>query len=163
VANSVHKGAEGYLELRPFSLLGIAPSWGTLTLYDALGYTHARYVTGEFADHTVEYAPAVVNRFGLTYALGPFATTLQASSVSKQFSDANNTVASYDATVGVIPAYQVLDWSARYRMTSRMTLETGVNNLTNIRYFTMRTSEYPGPGIIPGIGRSVYFTLSAGL
>jgi Fe(3+) dicitrate transport protein len=99
----------------------------------------------------------------VTYALGPFATTLQSSSVSKQFSDANNTVASYDATVGVIPAYQALDWSAKYRLTPHLTLETGVNNVADVRYFTMRTSEYPGPGIIPGIGRSFYIALSAGL
>jgi Fe(3+) dicitrate transport protein len=111
----------------------------------------------------VEYAPAVVNRFGVTYELGQLSTTLQASAVSKQFSDANNTVVSDDATVGVIPAYHVLDWSAKYRVTPRMTLAAGVNNVADIRYFTMRTSEYPGPGIIPGIGRSVYVTLSAGL
>jgi Fe(3+) dicitrate transport protein len=163
VANSVHKGMEGYLEVRPLGLLGVAPSWGTLTLYDALGYVHARYVTGEFAGHTVEYAPTVVNRFGVTYALGQFTTKLQASSVSKQFSDANNTIASEDATVGVIPAYHVLDWSAKYRLNPRLAIETGVNNVADNRYFTMRTSEYPGPGIIPGIGRSVYLTLSAGL
>jgi Fe(3+) dicitrate transport protein len=35
----------------------------------------------------------------------------------------------------------------------------GINNLTNARYFTKRTDEYPGPGILPGIGRSVYASL----
>jgi Fe(3+) dicitrate transport protein len=36
----------------------------------------------------------------------------------------------------------------------------GINNLTDAKYFTMRTDEYPGPGIIPSIGRMVYFGIS---
>jgi Fe(3+) dicitrate transport protein len=36
-----------------------------------------------------------------------------------------------------------------------------VNNLADKHYFTRRTDEYPGPGIIPSPGRSVYLTLGA--
>ena len=32
----------------------------------------------------------------------------------------------------------------------------GVNNLATARYFTKRTGEYPGSGILPGASRSVY-------
>ncbi|MBX6333330.1 MAG: TonB-dependent receptor, partial [Gemmatimonadaceae bacterium] len=162
IANSVHKGAEAYVELHPLALLGAPASWGTIGVFDALGYTHARYTSGELAGRRVEYAPDVVNRLGVTYARGPFSTTFQWSAVSKQFADANNTVASYDANVGVIPAYRLLDWSGKYRVSDRATVSAGVNNIANVSYFTMRTTEYPGPGIIPGTGRSVYATLSTG-
>jgi hypothetical protein len=32
---------------------------------------------------------------------------------------------------------------------------------TNAKYFTTRTDEYPGPGIIPAIGRSIYVGFGA--
>ncbi|HEY5220129.1 MAG TPA: TonB-dependent receptor [Gemmatimonadaceae bacterium] len=160
VATSVHKGAETYVELRPLSLLGAPTAWGTVGVWDALGYTDARYVNGPFAGNAVEYAPRVINRLGVTYALGRLTNSLQWSSTSRQFTDANNTVASYDANVGVIPEYRLLDWSARWRLNARTSLSAGVNNIANINYFTMRTTEYPGPGIIPGIGRSLYLTFT---
>ena len=50
----------------------------------------------------------------------------------------------------------MLDRPARYRLAPRYELTLGVNNLTGARYFTKRTGEYPGPGILPGIGRSLY-------
>ena len=161
VANSVHKGVESYVNLKPFSLLNIS-SWGTLGLFDALGYTHARYVSGTYAGKTVEYAPALVNRAGVTYEWSRFFGMAQWSATSKQFGDADNTVSSNDATVGIIPAYQVVDLSAKYRLTGRTSIGVGVNNLANSRYFTFRTTEYPGPGIIPSIGRSAYVTLATG-
>src|SRR5205814_4497889 len=34
----------------------------------------------------------------------------------------------------------------------------GVNNLADRKYFTKRTTEYPGPGIIPAMGRSLYLS-----
>jgi outer membrane receptor protein involved in Fe transport len=40
-------------------------------------------------------------------------------------------------------------------------IRAGVNNLTDKRYFTLRTDEYPGPGIIPAIGRSAYVSFGA--
>ena len=163
VANSVHKGAETYVDVRPFALFHAPASWGNFGVFDALGYTHARYTTGTYAGNTVEYAPSVVNRAGLSYEKGRLASTAQWSSTSRQFGDANNTTLGYDATVGIIPAYQLVDLSAKYRIMHRTTIGAGVNNLANLHYFTFRTSEYPGPGIIPGIGRAYYVTFSTGL
>ena len=37
----------------------------------------------------------------------------------------------------------------------------GVNNLLDKSYFTRRTDEYPGPGIIPAVGRSFYIGFKA--
>ncbi|MDQ2766917.1 MAG: TonB-dependent receptor [Gemmatimonadota bacterium] len=162
VAASTHRGVESYLNLSLTSLLHSAPSFGTLNIYDALGYTHARYTGGEFSGNTVEFAPSVVNRAGVTYGRGRGQAGVQWSYVSQQFSDANNTVASFDADVGIIPAYQILDLSAKWQLSKTLGLDVGVNNVANHYYFTMRTTEYPGPGIIPGIGRSIYLGARAG-
>jgi Fe(3+) dicitrate transport protein len=161
VGTSVHRGAEAYLELRPFALLGSGSGVGDISLFDAFAYTDAKYVDGEFTGNRVEYAPKFVNRAGVTYARGAFSGTFQVSNVSRQFGDANNTIASFDANVGLVPAYQVLDLTAQTRLGRRFTLAGGVNNLADAHYFTRRTDEYPGPGIIPSPGRSVYLTLGA--
>ena len=36
-----------------------------------------------------------------------------------------------------------------------------VNNIADKKYFTLRTDEYPGPGIIPSNGRSFYLGITA--
>ena len=162
VATSAHRGVEAYVNLSLTSALGGLRSLGSLDLYDALGYTHARYTSGEFAGNAVEFAPTIVNRAGLTYGRGRATLGVQWSYVSRQFTDANNTIASDDADVGVVPAYQLVDLSAKWQLTRVIGLDFGVNNVANLSYFTMRTTEYPGPGIIPGIGRSVYAGVRAG-
>lgn len=166
IANSVHRGVEAYVELAPAALFGDAGSRsagiGSLRLFDSFAYVDARYVSGQFSGNRVEQAPRIVNRTGATYELGAASLSLQVSQTARSFSDANNTVASEDAVIGVVPAYQVLDLSGSYRLSSRFGFKFGVNNLADRRYFTKRAAEYPGPGIVPGIGRSAYFTFTAG-
>jgi Fe(3+) dicitrate transport protein len=70
-------------------------------------------------------------------------------------------VRSNDAVVGLIPAYTVLDLSATLALARGWRLQGGVNNLADRQYFTRRTDEYPGPGILPSVGRSLYVTLRA--
>jgi len=162
VSTSAHRGVEAYVSLSLTALLRGNPLAGSLDLYDALGYTHARYTSGEFAGNSVEYAPSVVNRAGLTYTRGRGTLGVQWSYVSRQFTDANNTVASEGADIGVVPASQLVDLSAKWQLTRVLGLDFGVNNVANLSYFTMRTAEYPGPGIIPGVGRSFYAGVRAG-
>ncbi|WP_121353413.1 TonB-dependent receptor, partial [Flavisolibacter nicotianae] len=78
------------------------------------------------------------------------------------FGDATNARTSSDPVAGYIPAYSVLDVSATYK-TGNYQLKAGINNLAGKAYFTRRTDEYPGPGIIPAVGRSVYIGLSVKL
>jgi Fe(3+) dicitrate transport protein len=160
VGTSIHRGIEAYLELNPFTWLGGSPALGELSVFDAFAFTDAKYTDGAFAGNRVEYAPKIVNRAGVTYSRGAVSGTFQVSHVSEQFGDANNTVASSDANVGLVPAYQALDVSTRARL-GRFLLSGGVNNLADAHYFTRRTDEYPGPGIIPSPGRSVYLSLGA--
>ena len=158
VANSVHQGFESYVEVTP---LATADARGSLTLFNSLALTDARYTTGEVRGNRVEYAPRIVERAGLTFARGPLSTTMVAGHTTASYADADNTVRSVDAIVGLIPAYTVFDMSATLRLPAGWRIQGGMNNLTDRRYFTRRTDEYPGPGILPSAGRSVYLTLRA--
>jgi Fe(3+) dicitrate transport protein len=85
----------------------------------------------------------------------------RSSDIGKAYADALNTeIANPAATVGVIPAYQVQDLSASWRVWKQHSLKAGVNNLTNEHYFTRRAGGYPGPGIMPADGRTFYATLA---
>jgi Fe(3+) dicitrate transport protein len=160
VANSVHQGLESYVELTPLAARsGDGGVRRSVTVFNSLALIDARYTSGEFDGKRVEYAPRAVERAGLTLASGPFGSTLLVSAVGSAYGDANNTERSDDAVVGRIPAYTVLDWSATARLGERWRVQAGVNNLADRHYFTRRTDEYPGPGIIPAIGRSVYVSL----
>jgi Fe(3+) dicitrate transport protein len=53
-----------------------------------------------------------------------------------------------------------MDASATYKI-KNYNIKAGLNNLTDARYFTKRTDEYPGPGIIPASGRSFYLSVGA--
>ena len=168
VADSKHQGLESYLEINPLKLLAPATRHRVST-FNSLAYVDASYQNGEFRGKQVEYAPRVIERVGLTYGYGPFSITGLCSYTGRSFGDANNSVARPNFTpdeandyaiVGEIPAYRVWDVSATYKW-QNLDLKAGVNNLTDARYFTRRTDEYPGPGIIPALGRSLYATLGA--
>ncbi len=160
VANSVHQGLESYVEVTPIAACAAdGTPRGAVTVFNALALTDARYTTGAFRGHRVEYAPRTVERVGLTLARGPLTTTVLTSYVGTVYGDANNTARSEDAVVGVVPAYTVLDWSATARVGGRWRVQVGVNNVADRRYFTRRTDEYPGPGIIPALGRSAYVSV----
>lgn len=157
VANSVHQGLESYVEATAAS----PDRLGTVTVFNALALTHTRYTSGDVRGNRVEYAPRIVERIGITLARGRASTTFLTSRTSESYGDANNTVRSEDAVVGLVPGYTVLDWSATVHIARGWRLQGGVNNVADRRYFTRRTDEYPGPGILPALGRSAYITLRA--
>jgi Fe(3+) dicitrate transport protein len=160
IGNSRHQGVESYIEIDLLTLLAprFRAALGTIDLFNSFAYVDARYLTGEFRGNRVEQAPRVVERLGVSWARGPLAMTVQASHTGDSFGDANNSVASSveDGATGFVPAYTVLDLSLRWRLAPRIVLTGGVNNLANLHYFTKRTAEYPGPGLLPGLGRSIY-------
>ncbi|MDX5437097.1 MAG: TonB-dependent receptor, partial [Pontibacter sp.] len=111
----------------------------------------------------VELAPSVIAKTGLSFKRNNFKVAYQYAYTADQYTDAENTGAEpgqYDVTavVGKIPAYWVMDLSGSYTY-KRFTLESGINNLTDNRYFTRRATGYPGPGIIPSDARNYYVTL----
>ncbi|MBC7686921.1 MAG: TonB-dependent receptor [Aquabacterium sp.] len=159
IANSVHKGIESYVEFNLLKYLNAKSVYG-LSVFNSFAYINAKYTTGEFKGKRVEAAAKTINRLGLIFSNKHLSTTFQANYVGDAFGDASNVKISPDPVAGYIPAYTVLDWSATYKY-KNFAFKTGVNNLTDNAYFTRRTDEYPGPGIIPSIGRSFYLGVSA--
>ncbi|MFN8287887.1 MAG: TonB-dependent receptor [Chitinophagales bacterium] len=161
VDNSRHVGAEAYLEFNPVKAFRPSTRYGTISFFNSFSFIDARYSKGEFKGKFVENAPRFINRFGTTYAVEGFSITLLISHTASSYSDAANTVKSEDAIVGRVPAYTVFDLSATYKFLKRFNVKAGINNIADTRYFTKRTDEYPGPGIIPAIGRSFYIGFGA--
>ena len=154
----MHQGLESYVEGTP---VASPDRFGVLTIFNSLALTDARYASGDAKGNRVEYAPKVVERVGVTLARGIASATFLASHTSGAYGDADNTRLSDDAVVGWIPGYTILDLSATLNLPHHWRLQGGVNNLADRRYFTRRTDEYPGPGILPSLGRSFYLTLRA--
>lgn len=159
VANSVHKGIESYLELNIPKAINQNAKFG-LSIFNSLAYVDAKYTTGEYKGNRVEAAAKIINRSGLIFSIKNFTSTFQVNYVGDAYGDASNVKTSEDPAAGYIPAYTVLDFSTTYKI-KNYSLKAGVNNLTDKSYFTRRADEYPGPGIIPSVGRNFYFGVSA--
>ncbi|MBA3704778.1 MAG: TonB-dependent receptor [Bacteroidetes bacterium] len=160
VGNSVHKGLETYIEVNPFKLLNVKSRIGNISFFNSYAYVDAKYIEGPFKGKNEEMAPKNIDRLGIIYSYKKISTTFAISTVSESYSDANNTIISSDAMVGEIPANQIVDWSGTIRI-KNYAIKMGINNLTDIKYFTLRTDEYPGPGIIPASGRTFYLGFKA--
>lgn len=158
--SSRHLGVEAYAEFNILDGLVKSTKYGKLSIYNSFGFVDARYAKGEYKGNWVEYAPRFINRVGLNYSIKGFGFNMQYSFNSKSYGDAANVVYSADALTGVIPKYGVTDMSASYKW-RMLTFKTGLNNVTNKKYFTLRTGEYPGPGIIPSNGIMFYGGISA--
>lgn len=159
VANSVHQGLESYVEFNLLKYLDQHSRKG-LSIFNSLALIDAKYTTGEFKGNRVEASTKYINRIGLTYSDKKLSGTIQMSNVGDAFGDATNVRVSSDPVAGYIPAYSIFDASATYRI-DRYSLKAGMNNIGDKKYFTLRADEYPGPGIIPSIGRSFYIGISA--
>lgn len=168
IGNSVAQGLEAYINLSLTKIVSGQAGMSDWRLFSSIAYTHGRYTSGSFSNGTenisligrrVENTPELIQRGGLEYRHKNIASTFQVSYVSDQFSDANNTQSTPTGIVGYIPSYTLLDWAFNWKFLSKYHLSIGVNNLANIRYFSRRINMYPGPGILPGDGRSFYMTL----
>lgn len=165
VGNSISKGFEGFVEFNPIK--AFAPSNTTdLFLFASYSYTDARYSNDHKDAATkgkqVENAPKNILRLGITAGYKAFLLTGQVSYSSETFSDANNTVTpTANAQNGLIPAYTVTDLTASYKFSKSLSVKTGLNNLFDTRYFTRRAGGYPGPGVLPGDGRTFFISVGA--
>jgi Fe(3+) dicitrate transport protein len=167
VGASTSKGVESYVEFNPVRAFSKNTSFDAI-LFGSYSYLDARY-SGNHKDAAtkgkkVENAPANIFRGGLSAGYKGFLLTGQISHVGDTYSDANNTVApSANGNVGLIPAYTITDLTATYKFSKGLNLKAGVNNLFDKRYFTRRAGGYPGPGALPGDGRTVFLSLGAKL
>jgi Fe(3+) dicitrate transport protein len=159
IADSRHKGVESYIEFNFLKYFNQNSDYG-LSLFNSYAYTNALYINGPYDGNRVEAAVKHIERVGVILATPKLSTTFQVNYVGDAYGDASNAKVSDNPVAGYIPAYTVIDWSATYNVGNFM-LKGGVNNLADKQYFTRRTDEYPGPGIIPAVGRSLYLGFTA--
>ena len=154
IGNSAHKGIESYIEFNLLKYMNES-SKGGLSIFNSYAYIDARYTTGLYNGNRVEAAAKQIERVGLVYNNKTFSSTFQVNYVGDAFGDATNVYFSTNPIAGYIPSYTVLDFSGTYKI-NNYAVKFGVNNIANKAYFTRRTDEYPGPGIIPSVGRCFY-------
>jgi len=159
IANSVHKGLEAYIEFNVLKYLYTQSKKG-LSIFNSFSYIDARYTSGEFNGKRVEAAAKEIERVGIIFNNKNFSSTFQVNYIGDAYGDATNVKSSDNPIAGYIPAYTVLDFSSTYKI-NNYAVKFGVNNIADKSYFTRRTDEYPGPGIIGATGRSFYIGLTA--
>ena len=170
ISDSRSLGTELYADLNLLQLCCKGKnSRGKLSLFGSAAYTDARYIHADgnpqrskFENKKVEYAPQWICRTGLDAAYKKLSGSLQFSYTGEEFSDASNAPRSSDGTVGIIPSYSTLDFTADYNLRHWL-VSFSINNLTDVRYFTRRATGFPGPGIIPSQGRAFYLTVQCRL
>lgn len=130
-----------------------------LTYFSNFSLLNGKYLSGgaSVIGNQVEMIPPASWKTGINFKWKNLAVSYQYSYTGAHFSDASNATFVADATRGMIDVYQLHDLSLRYKI-KNYSFEFSINNLMNSMYFTRRAVSYPGPGIIPGEGRSFYVT-----
>ena len=165
VGNSSSKGFEGYAEIDLVKAFTKSIQT-TLSIFASYGYTNATY-SGDHKDaqtkgKKVENAPSNILRSGITAGYKTVSLTAQINYVDKAYSDANNTIKpTANGQTGLIPSYSVTDLTLTYVHSKKFNIKAGLNNLFDKRYFTRRAGGYPGPGALPGDGRTFFVSVGA--
>ncbi|MBL7870301.1 MAG: TonB-dependent receptor [Cyclobacteriaceae bacterium] len=173
VGGSTSSGIEAFGEYDLTKAFGLSDKHGNVSVFTSYAYNHARYTTFKavtvvnntlsetnYKNKQVEYAPKNILRTGISYRFNELLTTLQYSFTSGVFTDANNTEEpTANGQNGKIPSYGVLDYTIRYNHKSGFTFKGGLNNITDKKYFTRRSGGYPGPGVLPADGRTLFFSV----
>lgn len=161
VADARNVGLEAFGELailKAFKLQQTKWKWSVFANFSAIDARYIRTEDRSIRNRKVEMVPPVTLKLGNTLRYKNWSSTFQYAYTAEHFSDATNARRTATAIEGIIPSYQVVDFSLAYRWRF-LTLEGTVNNLLNEAYFTRRADAYPGPGIIPADGRGFYLTL----
>jgi Fe(3+) dicitrate transport protein len=77
--------------------------------------------------------------------------------------DSNSITPTANGVNGLIPSYQVIDISGTYNFSTQFFVKGGINNLMNEKYFTRRSSGYPGPGLLTAEPRNFFMTVGVKL
>lgn len=162
VSSSRSMGIESIVELNYLRISKkISKDFSLKQLFN-FSYIDGKYLGAKesaFRDKKVELVPNTIFKTSLAFHWKDLIVSGQYSFVGQQFTDATNALQSADAVNGLIPAYQVVDLSMKYKIKS-FSIEGNINNLLNTSYFTRRAVGYPGPGIIPSDRRTFYLTLA---
>lgn len=166
IGQAVIMGLESYAEADLLRIANPANVDLSGVLFANVALIHSEYKASEVAGvvgNQVEFVPNVNLKSGVRLGYKNLKASLQYTHLSDQFSDATNArEGGVSAVIGLIPAYTILDASLSYQF-SKFRVEGSLNNLANTVYFTRRATGYPGPGILPSDGRSVYLTVQVKL
>lgn len=181
LGKTVNKGIEGFINLNVTKLFNINQPYGNLDIFATMSFIDSRYTdfdvfstTGTAPNLTisksnlkgnrVENAPRYIHNFGISWGNNAISATAQYKFSGKIFTDATNTEnPSANGTTGLLDKYNVFDLSSEYKFLNKYNIRLGINNLFNQKYATRRASGYPGPGILPGEGRTFYLSIGAKL
>lgn len=173
IGTSVSQGVESYIELNVVKLFTENSKFGNINIFATNTFMNAKYVKWDnpaiagdplrsIENKRVENAPQFIHRFGTTYSLKGFSATFQLNSVGDVFTDAANTeIPNATGTIGKLSGYQVMDASLSYKFMERYNINAGVNNIADEKYATRRAGGYPGPGIMPANGRTIFVSIGA--
>lgn len=165
IGASMSQGIESYVELEVLRLIQPNISKMAVSVFGNYAYVDARYTRWDnpnvdFVNNRVENAPQHILRAGLNVKAKGFTATVQYNYISEVFTDAANTIeANTTSTTGVLPAYSLIDLNLAYQINDTYHFRAGINNLTDAVYATRRAGGYPGPGLLPGTGRTLYLTV----
>lgn len=181
LGETVNKGIESFFNFNVTRFLQKENSIGNLDLFATLSFIDSKYTDFDtfstsgtppntvitqvnLSGNRVENAPRYIHNFGITWSNKQFSSTLQYKISGQIFTDANNTVApSANGVTGLLEGYNLLDLSTEYKFLKNYNIRAGINNLANERYATRRAGGYPGPGILPGEGRTFFLSVGAKL
>lgn len=166
IGQAIIAGIESYALADVVHLLRPDEERWTGAIFGNVALIRSEYVRSEapgIVGNEVEFVPDLNVKGGLHVAYKRLKGSFQVTHLSDQYSDATNAVeGGVSAVVGIIPAYTIMDVSLSYEY-KIFKIETSLNNVANQMYFTRRATGYPGPGILPSDGRSLYVTLQVKL
>jgi len=95
----------------------------------------------------IPYVPELTSNLGINYQKNGFNTLVSVNYISAQYADAANTVTQNTiGTLGEIPAFATVNWSANYAINKEWKIFGVINNLFDKRYIASRSPD----GIFPG-------------
>jgi Fe(3+) dicitrate transport protein len=174
-----NKGIEGFLDVNVTRLFGVEKPYGNLDVFATVSFIDSKYTDfkttttsgaapnvviteSNLSGNRVENAPRYIHNFGVSWSNNNFSATVQHKISGKIFTDANNTqTPSANGVTGLLDGYRVFDLSSEYKFLKKYNVRAGINNFTNEDYATRRSGGYPGPGILPGEGRTFYISIGA--
>ncbi|MCF8322456.1 MAG: TonB-dependent receptor [Flavobacterium sp.] len=178
LGETVNKGIEGFANLNITRLFEIEKPYGNLDFFASVSFIDSRYTDfrifstpsapnftiteTNLSGNRVENAPRYIHNFGLSWTNNNISATAQYRMTGRIFTDANNTTTpSANGVTGLLDDYRVFDLSTEYKFLKNYNIRAGINNLFDEEYATRRSSGYPGPGILPGEGRTFYISIGA--
>lgn len=165
LSNSRNLGIESLVETDLMKWISKEQHQLVLRTYMNIAHIRSNYINARdksIEGNMVEYVPEWNIKMGIQTRYKTFSASIQYSYLTEQYSDASNAIQTSNAVSGIIPSYDVLDFSADYKY-KRMKISAGINNVLNNIYFTRRAEGYPGPGIIVSDPRTYYIGLAISL